>query len=200
MIDESSAAAPHGPDEIVAAVCAGGIEVSAVAEAVARLARDSNGLERALGADDRCGITVLATSRSLTIQRVVWPAGIRVPPHDHRMWAVVGVYRGREDNALFRRNGHRLDAIGGRHVQQGEVLVLDPDAIHAVANSTSAPCVALHVYGGDLDGTERSAWTPDEQRFDPDAMWQAIARFRRKEDELGRALTAEETASLMPNR
>ena len=189
---------PNGADEIVAAVKAGAGEVEAVAEAVARLVRDPEHLERALGPVDRCGITVLTASPQLTVQRVVWPAGVRIPPHDHRMWAVVGVYRGREDNALFRRADHMLHQTGGRQVDTGEVLVLDADAIHAVANSSTAPCVALHVYGGDLEGTPRSTWTPDEQPFDPDAMWRAIARFRTREDELGRPLTPEETADLLP--
>jgi predicted metal-dependent enzyme (double-stranded beta helix superfamily) len=194
---------PQGEDgaaEVVATIRAGQEHVDAVTEAVRGLVRDPERLERALGPEDRCGITVLGSSPTLTIQRVVWPAGIRVPPHDHRMWAVVGVYRGREDNALFRRDGRGLARAGGQPVEQGDVFVLDADSIHAVANCTGTPCVALHVYGGDLDRTPRSTWTPDERPFDPDGMWRAIARFRAREDELGRALTPDETASLMPSR
>ena len=123
---------PKGAEEILGAVRAGAGGVEAVAEAVALLVRDPDHLERALGAEDRCGITVLTTSPQLTVQRVVWPAGIRIPPHDHRMWAVVGVYRGREDNVLFRRDGRVLEPAGGRRLEAGEVLVLDTDAIHAV--------------------------------------------------------------------
>jgi predicted metal-dependent enzyme (double-stranded beta helix superfamily) len=196
MGDESRTHSPHGADEVVAAVQAAAGDVEEAAATVARLVRAPSRLEAALGVEDRCGVTVLTRSPRLTVQRVVWPAGIRIPPHDHRMWAVVGVYRGREDNALFRRDGATLEGCGDRQIEEGGVLVLHADAIHAVANGMSTPCVALHVYGGDLDGTPRSTWAPDEQPFDPDRMWHNIARLRRREDELGRALTPEETAAL----
>lgn len=171
----------------------------AVAEALATLVRRPEVIERAIGVDDRCGVTTLLASTGLTIQRIVWPAGIRIPPHDHRMWAVTGVYRGVEDNQLFRRHDDGLEPIGRRNVETGTVLSLECDAIHSVANPASAPCVALHVYGGDLDGTARSTWGPagDERSFDPEAMRAAIALLRAREDELGRPLTAEETSALI---
>ncbi len=116
------------------------------------------------------------------------------------MWAVAGIYRGSEDNHLFQRTDRELVETGIRRLEAGELVVLDADAIHAVANSNSTPCVALHVYGGDLDGTPRSTWTPDERAFDPDGMWRAIDRFRARENELGRPLTTEESEALLPNR
>ena len=30
---------------------------------------------------------------------------MRLYPHDHRMWAAIGIYQGREDNAFYRRPG-----------------------------------------------------------------------------------------------
>jgi predicted metal-dependent enzyme (double-stranded beta helix superfamily) len=170
---------------------------AAVAEVLGELVRDPRELELALGVEDRCGITVLEASPDLTVQRVVWPAGIRVPPHDHNMWAAVGVYRGREDNRLFRRADDRVAEAGGHRVEAGHVLTLDRDAIHAVANTAAAPCVALHVYGGDLDHTPRTTWVPDERPFDPDGMWRAIGAFRAREDDLGRPLTPDETSAMM---
>jgi len=35
--------------------------------------------------------------RDLTILNVVWTPGMVVYPHDHRTWAVIGLYGGRED-------------------------------------------------------------------------------------------------------
>jgi predicted metal-dependent enzyme (double-stranded beta helix superfamily) len=38
-------------------------------------------------------------------------------PHNHQMWAVIGVYTGREDNIFWRRipgGGGRLEAAGAR--------------------------------------------------------------------------------------
>ena len=34
---------------------------------------------------------------------VIWGPGMTIMPHDHRMWAVIGVYTGREDNIFWRR-------------------------------------------------------------------------------------------------
>src|SRR5439155_27312431 len=49
------------------------------------------------------GLRVLHNTSGLTVLNVVWPAGMTLLPHDHRMWAVIAVYEGREDNRFFRR-------------------------------------------------------------------------------------------------
>jgi predicted metal-dependent enzyme (double-stranded beta helix superfamily) len=82
-------------------------------------------------------------------------------PHEHRMWAVIGMYGGQEDNAFFRRSPGGLEPSGGREVPAGDVLVLGDDVIHAVANSRRELAVAVHVYGGDFFSGERSEWDPD---------------------------------------
>ena len=42
-----------------------------------------------------------------------------VMPHNHNMWAAIGIYTGREDNILWRRvpdePSGRIDAAGPRH-------------------------------------------------------------------------------------
>ncbi len=38
----------------------------------------------------------------LTVLHVVWAPGMSIYPHDHRMWAVIGIYSGQEDNAFYR--------------------------------------------------------------------------------------------------
>jgi predicted metal-dependent enzyme (double-stranded beta helix superfamily) len=187
---------PAGAAELVERLSQRRHDRAAIVELVTELVSNPEGLERLIGADERCGITVLAATPELTVQRVVWPAGIRIPPHDHRTWAVAGVVRGGEDNRLLRRCDDRLEEAGQRRIEAGEVLDLDDTMIHAVANPSSQPCLALHVYGGDLDHTPRSTWTPDEHPFDPGAMWAAIDRLRAVEDRLGRPLTGNETAQL----
>ncbi len=79
-------------------------------------------------------------------------------PHEHRMWAVIGMYGGQEDNAFYRRAPRGLEPVGGKEVPAGDILVLGDDVIHSVANSRSEFAVALHVYGGDFFGVERSEW------------------------------------------
>ena len=56
-------------------------------------------------------------------------------PHEHRMWAVIGMYGGQEDNAFYRRAPGGLEPSGGKEVPAGDVLVLGDDVIHSVANS-----------------------------------------------------------------
>jgi len=48
----------------------------------------------------------LHRSEELTILRVIMPAGLESPPHNHLVWAVIGVYKGQEDNTFYhRKNG-----------------------------------------------------------------------------------------------
>lgn len=108
------------------------------------------------------GIFTLHRDPTLTIFQIVVPTGYTSLPHDHRMWAVVGICSGREDNEFFRRNGGTLESSGGRSIEDGNVLALGAEAIHAVGNPLShSATVAIHAYGGDLVSASRSMWTPD---------------------------------------
>ena len=51
------------------------------------------------------GSTCCIGQRRLTVLNVVWAPGMVLPPHDHRMWAAIGIYAGQEDNEFFRRDG-----------------------------------------------------------------------------------------------
>ena len=116
-------------------------------------------LERALPAVTEGGITALHNSADLTVLRVAWTPGMKLNPHNHNMWAVIGLYGGVEDNSFYRRDAERgLVASGGKEVPAGDVLVLGDDVIHAVANTRQQYAVALHVYGGDFFDTDRSEW------------------------------------------
>jgi predicted metal-dependent enzyme (double-stranded beta helix superfamily) len=126
-------------------------------------------LAESLGPVESGGITSLHNSADLTILHVAWSPGMTLYPHDHRMWAVIGMYGGQEDNAFFRRVPGGLEAVGGRELQAGEILVLGDSAIHSVANSRRDFAVALHVYGGDFFSVERSEWdvdTGEERPYD----------------------------------
>lgn len=119
----------------------------------------SGDLEPALPAVTEGGITTLHNSPDLTVLRVVWTPGMRINPHDHAMWAVIGLYGGVEDNAFYRRDPERgLVASGGKEVPAGDVLVLGDDTIHSVANTRQDFAAAIHVYGGDFFDAERSEW------------------------------------------
>ena len=44
------------------------------------------------------GLELLNHVPDLTVINIVWAPHMRSMPHDHRMWAVIGIYCRREDN------------------------------------------------------------------------------------------------------
>ena len=124
------------------------------------------------------GIESLYASPELTILNVIWAPGMRLFPHDHRMWAAIGIYGGTEDNEFFRRGNGGLASSGGKAVREGEVLLLGDDAIHAVANPLDSYTGAIHVYGGDFFHEPRSEWDPqtrEERPYDVEHARQVFA-------------------------
>jgi predicted metal-dependent enzyme (double-stranded beta helix superfamily) len=141
--------------------------VLAIRNVLDELISDPARLERALGAVETGGITTLHRSPDLTVLHVAWTPGMSLYPHEHRMWAAIGMYGGQEDNSYFRRVPGGLEAAGGRELGAGEVLVLGDEAIHSVANSRRDFAVALHVYGGDFFSVERSEWDSETHEERP---------------------------------
>jgi predicted metal-dependent enzyme (double-stranded beta helix superfamily) len=133
----------------------------AVRDALDELIADPTALDQALGPVEAGGITPLHHAADLTVLRVAWTPGMVLNPHEHRMWAVIGMYGGQEDNAFYRRAPAGLEPSGGKELPAGDVLVLGDDVIHSVANSRQEYAVALHVYGGDFFNVNRSEWDFD---------------------------------------
>lgn len=139
----------------------------AVREILSRHLRASD-VAASLGRDEG-GMQVLYNAPDLTIVNVIWAPRMTILPHDHRMWAAIGIYGGTEENTLYRRGTERIEAAGGREIREGDVLVLGTDAIHAVRNPERRFTGAIHVYGGDFVNAPRSQWDPDtlmEQPYD----------------------------------
>ena len=108
------------------------------------------------------GINVLYNAANLTVLNVVWPPEITLVPHNHRMWAAIGIYGGREENRFFRRDGLTIAPSGGKELDEGDVLLLGDDAIHSVTNPRRHDFTgSIHIYGGDYFGVARSLWDPD---------------------------------------
>jgi predicted metal-dependent enzyme (double-stranded beta helix superfamily) len=125
----------------------------------------------ALGEPGEAGINALHRSAELTILNIIWAPGMTLYPHDHRMWAVIGLYGGREDNYFFRRSGSGLESAGSRDLETADTLLLGKEAIHAVTNPLKTYTGGLHVYGGDFFGVPRSEWDPqtfEERPYDID--------------------------------
>lgn len=137
----------------------------AVQEVVARAVRESGAVLRALGEPAGVGVQKLYHSPELTVTNVVWAPMMTIMPHDHRMWAVIGVYGGREDNVFWRRvEGDprgRIEAAGAKALATRDCTPLGSEIIHSVTNPLPRLTGALQVYGGDFFGAARSEWDPE---------------------------------------
>ena len=125
-------------------------------------------------APTEAGFTLLHHADDLTVLHVVWAPKMAIYPHDHRMWAAIGIYAGQEDNAFYRRSGPgepTLTPSGGKVLASGDTIVLGDDTIHGVSNPRDRLTGAIHVYGGDFVNQPRSQWGPgpvEERPYDID--------------------------------
>lgn len=147
-------------DELIADLSVAACESSpqlAVRDVLARLLSSPAAVAAALPCE-RAELVALHVSPSVSVFKAIWAPGMAVPPHDHRMWACIGVYAGREDNGFFRRSGPQgqIESAGGKQLVAGDVGLMGADAIHAVGAPSWTG--AIHVYGGDFLAQERSMW------------------------------------------
>jgi predicted metal-dependent enzyme (double-stranded beta helix superfamily) len=148
-----------------------------VAEIVKRAMSNPAAVIAAVGEPTKSGITPLYKSPELTIINLVWKPSMTVMPHNHEMWAVIGIYGGREDNIFWRRikdhpDGH-IEAAGAQALSTGDAMPLGKDIIHSVTNPIPKLTGAIHVYGGDFFAAERSEWDAEnltEQPYDMDRV------------------------------
>jgi predicted metal-dependent enzyme (double-stranded beta helix superfamily) len=145
----------------------------AAREVLARANSNPVAILAALGEPREAGVTPLYKSDTLTILNVVWGKRMTIMPHDHRMWAVIGVYTGREDNIFWRRVsgdvGGLIEAAGAKSLGERCAEPLGRDVIHSVINPLGRLTAAIHVYGGDFYGAKRSDWDPEnllERNYD----------------------------------
>jgi predicted metal-dependent enzyme (double-stranded beta helix superfamily) len=158
----------------------------AVRETVARAVSDPKALSKAIGDPERGGIQRIHVADDLTILNVVWAPKMTLMPHNHNMWAVIGVFAGREDNIFWRRlkddPAGRIEAAGAKSLGPKDVRPLGDDVIHSVTNPTSKLTSAIHVYGGDFFAMHRSEWETEgleERPYDIDknmALFEAANR------------------------
>src|SRR5271169_1622211 len=86
--------------------------LSAVNELVARIVSEPAQVLYALGEPERSAVQTIYKACDLTILNVCWGPRMEVEPHDHRMWAVIGIYGGREQNTFYRRSKAGLTKHG----------------------------------------------------------------------------------------
>jgi predicted metal-dependent enzyme (double-stranded beta helix superfamily) len=146
-----------------------------VREVVERAVAEPGSVIKGLGEPKLGHADTLYRGDDLTILNVVWPPLFTIMPHEHRMWAVIGVYTGAEDNMFWRRVGEpgrtKVEVAGGRALRVGDAEPLGRDIVHSVTNPIDRLTGAIHVYGGDFFAVTRSEWDPEtlvEKPYDLD--------------------------------
>jgi 3-mercaptopropionate dioxygenase len=110
-----------------------------------------------------------ADDGSLTLFSLVIPAGAETPVHDHLAWGLVGVYRGRQHETVYRRlddgadeSRAELEASRSHTLDAGEFYALLPprDDIHFVKTVSDVPSVSIHLLANDTACVWRHRFEP----------------------------------------
>ena len=59
-------------------------------------------------------------------------------PHNHNMWASIGIYTGREDNIIWRARANAVEAAGAASLSEREVFPLPPRTRSTPSTTPSA--------------------------------------------------------------
>jgi predicted metal-dependent enzyme (double-stranded beta helix superfamily) len=153
----------------------------AVNEILARAVSDGSSILRSLGEPKRAEMQKLYQGNDLTILNVIWAPWMTLLPHNHKMWAVIGIYTGREDNIYWRRlpggEGRKLEAAGAKALCEKDTVQLGNDIIHSVTNPIPRLTGAIHIYGGDFFGVPRNEWDAETLLEQPCDGQKMLRRF-----------------------
>ena len=92
-------------------------------------------------------------------------AGWFVKPN--RLGAKIGIYWGGETNFIYKLADDQVDEPERQDFAAPALVHMSSNTIHSVANTGSARSGALHVYLGDLPGTDRQLWSLADNRPEP---------------------------------
>ena len=107
--------------------------------------------------------------RSLSLFSLVIPAGSATPVHDHLAWGLVGLFRGEQQETVYRRfddgsvdDRAQLEVEELRTLHPGDFYVLLPPHgdIHGVRTTSTGSSVSIHLLGNDAGCTWRHAFEP----------------------------------------
>lgn len=158
---------------------------AAVKEVLAKAVSTPGAVIAALGEPKKAGLNVLLSSSTLTIFAATWTPQMNLMPHDHLMWANIGIYTGREDNIFWRRSADGIKAYGAEALFVKDVAALPDDAVHSVTNPLLRFTGGIHIYGGDFFDTARSQWNPETLEEEPSDGAVIRGIFERENKRLG---------------
>jgi predicted metal-dependent enzyme (double-stranded beta helix superfamily) len=101
-----------------------------------------------------------AADRSLCLFSLVVPPGSRTPVHDHLAWGLVGLYRGSQDEEIYRPGGGTLTLERRRPLVAGDFYALLPprDDVHCVRTTSDVTSVSIHLLANDTGCVLRHAY------------------------------------------
>jgi predicted metal-dependent enzyme (double-stranded beta helix superfamily) len=157
----------------------------AVNEVLARAVSTPDAVLAVLGDPKKAGLNVLLSSPTLTIFAATWTPQMNLMPHDHLMWANIGIYTGREDNIFWKRTPEGIKAFGADALFAKDTAMLPDDALHSVTNPLQRFTAGIHIYGGDFFDTTRSQWNPETLVEEPSDGAVIRGIFQRENERLG---------------
>src|SRR6059058_4686948 len=110
-----------------------------------------------------------AEDGSLCLFSLVVPVGAETSVHDHLAWGIVGIYRGRQDETVYRRldDGSdparaQLEISKRQQLGRGEFYTLLPpaDDIHYVKTISDTPSISIHLLANDTACVWRHRFEP----------------------------------------
>jgi predicted metal-dependent enzyme (double-stranded beta helix superfamily) len=158
---------------------------AAINEVLARAVSTPNAVIAGLGDPEKAGLNVLLKSQTLTIFAATWTPQMNLMPHDHLMWANIGIYTGREDNIFWKRTPDGIKAHGADALFVKDTAMLRVDALHSVTNPLQRFTGGIHIYGGDFFNTTRSQWDPETLEEGPSDGARIREMFHRENVRLG---------------
>jgi predicted metal-dependent enzyme (double-stranded beta helix superfamily) len=109
----------------------------------------------------------LDPARRFSVSAMVWGPGQGTPIHDHTVWGMVGVLRGKErceEFAPLLESGGPLVAGHVHDMLPGDIDFVSPRIgdIHRVSNALAdGTSVSIHAYGGDISAITRTRYDED---------------------------------------
>jgi len=158
---------------------------AAVNEVLARAVSSPDAVIAALGEPVMAGLNVLLRSPTLTIFAATWTPQMNLMPHNHLMWANIGIYTGREDNIFWRRTADSIKVFGADALFEKDTAMLPEDALHSVTNPLMRFTGGIHIYGGDFFNTTRSQWDPENLEEQPSDGTVIRGIFQRENERFG---------------
>jgi predicted metal-dependent enzyme (double-stranded beta helix superfamily) len=117
-----------------------------------------------------------AEDGSLCLFSLVVPPGAATPVHDHLAWGLIGLYRGRQDETVYRRLDDgtdparaTLEVARQQTLDRGDFYALLPpaDDIHYVKTVSETASISIHLLANDTACVWRHKFEPESGKVTP---------------------------------